>query len=291
VKRPTLPNFFIAGAPKSGTTSLYHYLDQHPEIHMSRIKEPNYFASEIRLQNFSEWLRPRAENDGPTLRAYLDGPMREKRFGGMVTEWSDYLRLFRKAEGQKAIGEASVCYLWSGSAAANIRRTLPEARIILVLRNPIEMVFSMYLHNMRSEGTRLSFREAIEKGIQQRGGAFDIFHPFLDMGLYHQQVKRVLDNFPKDQVRIYWYEEYKTKPLRMLADIFRFLEVNPLFRPDVSKRYLEASAPRVTLEPSDRACLSEFYKEDVEKLADLLEHDLSSWCGPARKPNRDRKEA
>ena len=65
MKAPTLPNFFIAGAPKSGTTSLYHYLDQRPDIHMSRIKEPNYFASEIRLENFSEWLRPRAEKDDP----------------------------------------------------------------------------------------------------------------------------------------------------------------------------------------------------------------------------------
>jgi hypothetical protein len=286
VKPPKLPNFFIVGAPKSGTTSLYHYLDQHPDIHMSRIKEPNYFASEIRLEHFSEWLRPRAEKDGPTLRAYLDGPMREKRFGGLVTEWSDYLRLFRKAEGQKAIGEASVCYLWSESAAANIRRVLPDARIILILRNPVEMVFSMYLHNRRSEGSSLSFREAIQKGLEQRGGGFDIFHPFLDLGLYYSQVKRVLDLFPKDQVRIYWYEEYKSKPLRMLVDIFRFLEVDPRFRPDMSTRYLEASVP-IAPGPEDRAFLSEFYREDVEKLAALLNRDLSGWV----LPNRDRKEA
>jgi len=246
---------------------------------MSRIKEPNYFASEIRLENFSEWLRPRAEKDGPTLRAYLNGPMREKRFGGMVTEWSDYLRLFRKAEDQKAIGEASVCYLWSESAAANIRRDLPKARIILILRNPVDMVFSMYLHNRRSEGSSLSFGEAIQKGLEQRGGGFDIFHPFLDLGLYHDQVKRVLDVFPKEQVRIYWYEEYKSKPLRMLADIFRFLEVDTRFRPDMSRRYLEAGAPAVAMESADRAFLSNFYRADVEKLGALLKRDLSSWCG------------
>jgi len=203
--------------------------------------------------------------------------MREKRFGGMVTEWSDYLRLFRKAQDQKAIGEASVCYLWSESAAANIRRTLPDARIILILRNPVEMVFSMYLHNRRTEGTSLSFREAIRKGIEQRGGGFDIFHPFLDLGLYYSQVKRVLEIFPKDQVRIYWYDEYKSKPLRMLADIFRFLEVDARFRPDMSQRYLEAGEPRVTLEPSDRAFLSEFYKADVDNRAILLQRDLSDW--------------
>jgi hypothetical protein len=92
MKPPTLPNFFIAGAPKAGTTSLYHYLGQHPEIYMSPIKEPNYFASEIRLGQFSEHLRPRAEQDLAPLRAYLNGPMREKRFGSLISEWPDYLR-------------------------------------------------------------------------------------------------------------------------------------------------------------------------------------------------------
>ena len=80
-----LPNFFIAGAPKSGTTSLYHYLDQHPQIYMSPIKEPHYFAPEIRMERLSERLRERAERDARALREYLDGPMREKRFGGPVT--------------------------------------------------------------------------------------------------------------------------------------------------------------------------------------------------------------
>jgi hypothetical protein len=269
MKPPILPNFFIAGAPKSGTTSLYHYLDQHPEIYMSPVKEPNYFASEIRLEHFSEGLRPRAEQDVAPLRAYLDGPMREKRFGGLVTEWSDYLKLFRDAEGRKAIGEASVCYLWSESAARNIRRVIPDARIILVLRNPVEMVFSMYLHTVRSLGKRYTFRQAIEMGLEQRGGKIDFMHPFLDMGLYHQQVKRYLETFPDEQIRIYLYKEYETEPARMLADIFRFLEVDPAFSPDLSKRYLEAGSPEV-IDPADRAFLTEFYRDDTAKLAGLL---------------------
>ncbi len=276
MKPPTLPNFFIAGAPKSGTTSLYHYLDQHPEIYMSPVKEPNYFASEIRLEHFSERLRPRAEQDVAPLRAYLDGPMREKRFGGLVTEWSDYLRLFHDAEGHKAIGESSVCYLWSESAARNIRVSIPHARIILVLRNPVEMVFSMYLHTVRSLGKHHTFREAIQLGLEQRGGKIDFMHPFLDMGLYHQQVKRYLDTFPEEQIRIYLYQEYQAEPERMLADIFRFLGVDPAFSPERSKRYLEAAAPDV-IDPADRAFLTEFYRDDIVKLAGLLKRDLSTW--------------
>jgi len=277
MKPATLPNFFIAGAPKSGTTSLYHYLGQHPEIYMSPIKEPNYFASEVRLGQFSEHLRPRAERDLAPLRAYLNGPMREKRFGSLITEWPDYLRLFRKVQGQKAIGEASVCYLWSESAAANIHRRIPDAKIILVLRNPVEMVFSMYLHTLRSGAIQVSFREAIELGLQQRGGRLDVLHPFLDMGFYHQQLSRYLEAFPKKQLRIYWYEEYQAKPAPMLADMFRFLRVDPAFSPDMSKRYLEGM-PDVALDPADKAFLIEFYRDDIGKLSDLLKRDLSSWC-------------
>jgi len=277
MKPATLPNFFIAGAPKSGTTSLYHYLGQHPEIYMSPIKEPNYFASEVRLGQFSEHLRPRAERDLAPLRAYLNGPMREKRFGSLITEWPDYLRLFRKVQGQKAIGEASVCYLWSESAAANIHCRIPDAKIILVLRNPVEMVFSMYLHTLRSGAIQVSFREAIELGLQQRGGRLDVLHPFLDMGFYHQQLSRYLEAFPKKQLRIYWYEEYQAKPAPMLADMFRFLRVDPAFSPDMSKRYLEGM-PDVALDPADKAFLIEFYRDDIGKLSDLLKRDLSGWC-------------
>jgi hypothetical protein len=273
-----LPNFFIAGAPKSGTTSLYHYLSQHPEIYMSPIKEPHYFASEIRLERFAEGRRPEAEQDARALRAYLDGPMREKRFGGVVTEWRDYLKLFQQADGQKAIGEASVCYLWSESAATNIRGAIPDARIILVLRNPVEMAFSMYLQTVKSGALRCTFREAIEMGLEQRGGRIDLLHPFLDLGLYYEQVKRFLTTFPEERVRIYWYEEYQANPARMLADVFRFLEVDANSSLDLSQRYLEAGVPNVVLDPDDRAFLTEFYRDDVRKLAGLSNRDLSGWC-------------
>lgn len=274
-----LPNFFIAGAPKSGTTSLYHYLDQHPEIYMSPIKEPHYFAPEIRMERFSERVRARAEPDARALRAYLDGPMREKRFGGPVTEWPDYLKLFARANGQKAIGEASVCYLWSESAAENIRRTIPAARIIVVLRNPVEMAFSMYAQNLRSGVLTCTFHEAIEMGLAQRGGPIDLMHPFLDLGLYCEQIRRILKQFPRERVRIYWYEEYQAAPARMLADIFGFLGVDEGFRPDMSRRHLEAGLPDVVLGAADRARLTEFYREDIEKLADLVERDLAGWLG------------
>lgn len=266
----TLPNFFLAGAPKSGTTSLHHYLDQHPEIYMSPVKETNYFASEIRLERFSESLRPRAEQDAPKLRKYLDGDIREKRFGGIITGWSDYLKLFERAGVERAIGEASVCYLWSESAPANIAKRIPDAKIILVLRNPVETVFSMYLQSLRGGAFTGSFAEALQMGVRQRGGPIDLMHPFLELGLYYEQVKRFLETFSESRVGIYWYGDYK------LADIFRFLDVDPAFCPDTSKRYLE-SGQRTALEPADREFLENFYRSDIRKLGKLLNRDLSSW--------------
>src|SRR5450755_4155671 len=108
-----LPNFFIVGAPKAGTTSLYHYLDQHPQVYMSAIKEPNFFSAEIREKNFDPKLRRGVARDVRGLREFLSGPMRQKRFGGIGADWEDYLRLFANATNQSALGEASVCYLWS----------------------------------------------------------------------------------------------------------------------------------------------------------------------------------
>src|SRR5438309_958815 len=89
-----LPNFFIAGAPKSGSTSLYHYLDQHPRIYLSPVKEPTFFGKEDLL---SGWWRERTlrqiEKERPVLRSYLDGPMSEEKWL-LVLDHNDYLRLF-----------------------------------------------------------------------------------------------------------------------------------------------------------------------------------------------------
>src|SRR5258708_10655790 len=115
-----LPNFFIVGAPKAGTTSLYAYLDQHAQIYMSPLKETHYFSSEVRQKNFSEEERSRIARNMRELEAYLGSDMREKRFGGLVSSWEDYLKLFRNVSDEKAIGEATPHYLWSGSAPRNI---------------------------------------------------------------------------------------------------------------------------------------------------------------------------
>ena len=311
-----MPNFFLAGAPKAGTTSLYRYLDQHPQVYMCPIKEPCYFGAEFRLENCSEAILPGVERGQRELRKYLDGNMRERRFGGMVEEWDDYVRLFRQVRGETAVGEASVGYLWSETAARNIHARVPTAKILLMLRNPADRAFSQYLHQMAVGGLRLSFRQQIEANLQNRSRKFSLQYPLLEFGLYHGQVKRFLDLFPPQNVLIHLYDDYRANPAPVIASIFRFLDVDDSFRPDTSQRHLELSVPRfagvtyalrklgvwramkrltptkllpaarqmaftprekLAMEPEDRRYLVDYYAEDIRKLAALLNRDLSAW--------------
>ena len=142
MKRAT-PNFFLVGAPQAGTTSLYFYLDQHPSIFVSPIKEPCFFAPEV--ADITPRARELYDADADALRRYLDGPMERKRDHGLVLDWDDYLTLFKNVRDETAIGEASVAYLASLTAAPAIRARTPEARIVMILRNPVDRLFSRFL--------------------------------------------------------------------------------------------------------------------------------------------------
>src|SRR5215469_1833620 len=262
------PNFFVVGAPKAGTTSLYHYLDQHPHIYMSPIKEPNFFASEIRPENLADELQAENARDQAQLRKYLQGPMTEKRFGGMVTEWEDYLRLFRNVREEKAIGEASVCYLWSKTAAENIRRAVGKARILMILRDPAERAFSQYLECLASGRIRDSFAQHIEQSRREAGEKFTVAYPLLEFGLYYEQVKRFLEYFGEPNVLILLYQEYSRDLKLSLQRIYRFLEVDPDFAADTSQRFLE---PQVTRFPALRSAFRRLrVPQLVKKLSPLL---------------------
>ena len=308
------PNFFIVGAPKAGTTSLYHFLDQHPDIYMSPLKEPSHFSLEVRPENFEPALQPQARRDEEAVRNYLAGPMDQKRFGGIVRNYDDYLRLFAAAREQTAIGEASVCYLWSPTAPRAIASRLPHARIIIVLRDPADRAFSQYLHNVSDGVVSSTFRDHIDGSLHRNSNAFGVLHPMLEFGLYADQVQRYLDAFPREQIGIWLYED--TRRPTFLAEVLRFLQVDPTFPLDTSTRYLQPQLPRMTgisqtlrrngiwgkiksltpapikpfvrnlayrkagsvkMSPQERTFLIYYYEEDIIKLAKLLKRDLSTW--------------
>ena len=311
-----LPNFFIVGTGKAGTTSLYSYLQQHPQIYMSPVKEPGYFASEIRAETLSEPIRRHVALQSLQLPKVLNDGEAVKPFGWIAGEWDDYIRLFQGVNGEQAIGEATAAYLWSATAAANIHARLPEARIIMILRDPAERAFSQYLHQLSVGLTGATFREHLEECARGGERKLSAVYPFLEIGLYYEQVKRFLDLFPRGRIRVYWYEEAWRQPANLLADVFRFLDVDAAFQPDLSRQSHQRRAPRLvglhyflkksglwyplkalvparlrtafrqfafrrgrslTMQPEDRRYLIDYYRDDIQRLAALLGHDLSAW--------------
>jgi hypothetical protein len=283
---------------------------------MCPIKEPNYFASEIRPNNVSEELQGRLRRDIDALKAYLNGPMSEHRFGGMVVEWEDYLKLFENVEEEIAIGEASVFYLWSKTAAANICSRIPDAKIVMILRNPAERAFSQYLHNLTNGDVCKSFREQIYTSAQWKSEKFILGYPLLELGLYYEQVKRYLDLYPRENVHILFFEDYRQQPARTMQQLFRFLNVDARFIPNMSEKQLEPKVPRavvlayflkkyglwqhfkklsppsfhsrlraiafrerrsLVMDRRDRDYLLDYYRDDIRRLSNLLDRDLAHW--------------
>lgn len=303
------PNFFIVGAAKSGTTAVARYLAEHPQVYMSPIKEPSYFARDIigTLQP-SGWARNQRGLD-----RYLKGRMSGRR-GGCVLEWEAYLRLFRNVVGETAIGEASTAYLISPKAPSDIRSAIPRARIIILLRSPIERVVSTYRMFCRNGRLRTGLSEIIQ--YNGSGALSEWRRMLLETRKVATGVERFLNTFSESQVAWYFHEELSSDAIAVMQRMYTFLQIDPAFRPDVSRRYNEETLPkapllhhamrtaglwdvanRVTpakvrpllrrfffqarsqppLSATDRGILVEYFREDVNRLSYLLQRDLSHW--------------
>lgn len=269
-------------------------------------------ADEIRFENFDEPTQRIARPNREKLRQYLDGPCAEKFSGGPVENWRDYIKLFACVNGQTVIGEASPCYLWSPTAPANIARLAPKAKILMVLRNPVDRAFAQYAHMLSFAPASVPFREHMDAALASTSTRIGELYPFLEFGLYSGQVKRYLDQFPRRQISIHFYEDYLRAPAAMLRQIFEFLEVDSDFVPERTQRYMEAKIPRfraagrwlkklglwqltrtitppglrrmafrkresLALEPADHASLIAYYRDDIKELTTLLNRDLSHW--------------
>jgi hypothetical protein len=294
------PNFLIIGAPKAGTTALYHYLKQHPQIYMSPVKEPGFF-------------------DNSPERARYSGPGDQTLYRTAVTSLPAYEDLFRQRRDEIAIGEASPYYLYSPLAANRIRSLIPGAKLIAILRNPIDRAYSAFLHNL-SDGREplTSFAAALADEDAGRRQGFSPFWYYKRGGFYHRYLTPYLEDFGAKQLRIYLYDDFTASPHRTLQDMFRFLEVDDAFVADVSLRYNVSGVPRIkgvqgmlnaqgsiksaikALLPSGlryglrtrlrarnlvkpplpddvRARLACEYRDDVLELSALIDRDLSIW--------------
>jgi hypothetical protein len=194
------PNFFIVGAAKAGTTSLYHYLSQHPEVFMSPVKEPHYFSQ----------VRP-----DPELRfVYAHKSARDE---------AAYRRLFRRARQARMIGEASTSYLWEAQTPARIKASVPAAKIIIILREPVARAHSHYLNDVREGVERRPFLQALQEDYAQPRKGWGISHLYLELGLYAEQVRRYLAAFAEKNVLVLFFEEFSADTQSALRQAWDFL--------------------------------------------------------------------
>jgi hypothetical protein len=310
------PNFFVVGVAKAGTTSLYHMLGSHPEIYLTPIKETNYFArKDLDFDNFRPDFKHNTTID---VGKYIQEGMSYPIHCANVIETRHYLALYQNVKEEKALGEICNSYIFCPKAMGEIYLEFPQAKIIVMLRNPIERAFSGYIMNLR-EGKILSdsFLEEIKKDEQLEVVKWGETISYLKIGLYYEQIKRIFQYFPKEQVRIYLYDDYKTDKKSVMRDMYSFLEVDDTFFPASDKIVNEAGLPRYKylnyfiaqtgflrkwarsilgekgkklaskmmysnenipkISEEERSYLSAYYKEDVEKLSNLLNRDLKDW--------------
>jgi hypothetical protein len=204
-----LPNLFIIGAPKCGTTSLHRYLDQHPRISMSKVKEPKFFMA--------DGVRPdhRGPGDERACRAY-------------VVDRNGYEALFEYPSAGGFAGESSPYYLWDPHAAAKIRGLVPEARLVAVLREPTMRAYSNWA-DLREQGReKLDFAAALAAEDDRRQMNWEPFWFYRSLGLYGEQLARLFGIFPRAHVAVVLAEDLAAKPDRTVGTIFSFLGLEPL---------------------------------------------------------------
>jgi hypothetical protein len=213
-----LPNFIIVGAVKAGTSSIFRYMRQHPEIHTSSRKEPSFFLFDSSVPDFQ-------------------GPGDHIFYRNVVVSLEDYEALFAGAGNKKAVGEASASYLHDESAPRRISNLIPGAKIIVVLRNPIERAYSHYWMYRSTGRERETFAAALDLEEQRRRMNWAPGWQYSRIGLYSNHISRYLSFFPKEQCLFALYDELDHDPVAFMKKVFAFLEVDDSFVSDMKVKY------------------------------------------------------
>lgn len=223
------PNFFIVGVPKAATTTLYAGLQQHPQVFTSPRKEPHYLALNgarfISIDGYVNHIR--------TIRTHPLPVHREQ----------NYRALFEDVEDEPAVGEASTLYLYGKLTPERIAERYPKARVIAILRHPVDRAYSQFLHHVRDthEWTD-DFEEAFRREeVRLDRGPF--WH-YRRMGYYHRQLLRYYERMDSAQIRVFLFEDLVTDLPTVYRHVYRFIGVDETFEPELVGRSNVTGVPR-----------------------------------------------
>jgi hypothetical protein len=297
-----VPDFFVAGAPKAGTTALHVALAQHPSLFMSAVKEPKFFLF-----------------DGPP--PVQGGPGDAKTYREHVWRRSEYEALFDEAPPGTLRGESTPFYLYSLDAQLRIRAQVPQAKLIIVLRDPVERAHSNWTH-MWSAGLDPidDFLEACAAEDRRTASGWAQFWHYKKLGLYGGQLEHLYSVFPREQVFLLRYHTMVQDTPGTLNKICAFLGVqtgllsdmpreNVTAHPDRTRRHRsmakvlrlgtllphsagagltdrlerrlqQGGAPRQPLTWEQRRALIPYFEADIQLLGELTGDDFSDWQLP-----------
>jgi len=303
----TLPNFFIIGAARSGTSSLDRYLSQHPEIYIAPKKETHFFAHDLFPPCFT-------------------GPGDERLNRSLIRDADQYAQLFAGVSGEKAVGESSAFYLCYPQTAERIAQAVPDAKILMILREPVTRTYSAYMFLARDERETLGFEEGLKREEERKLRGFEPMWWYKELSMYYSQVNHYLQVFGTERVKVLLYDELYPNPGQALRDVFAFLGVKEDVVINTSVRYNVSGAPKSRrlhtllyklmdnpnalakrvkpalawkamgrfllrpvpkMNPQTNAQLKAYFAEDVAKLEDLLHQELLCWH--YREPSSVRK--
>jgi hypothetical protein len=221
-----LPDFFVAGAPKAGTTALHAALARHPDLYLSQVKEPKFFLT-----------------DGPPPTQ--GGPGDARTYREHIWRRSDYEALFAAAPAGAPRGESTPFYLYRHDAQQRIAALVPDARLIVVLRDPIERAHSNWTH-MWSAGLDPIDDFVRACGEEQRrieAGWADFWH-YLQLGMYGRQLEHLYTVFPREQVLVFRYRAMIVDPAGLLDSVCGFLGVQRGLLTEVPRENVTAHPER-----------------------------------------------
>ncbi len=294
-----LPNFLIVGAAKAGTTSLFHYLNQHPDVFIPPRKECRFFSQ--MPGNFK----------GPGAKSQND----------IITSINEYKKLFLPGKNIVARGDISNDYLYYyKKSISNIKKHLnEEVKIIIILRNPIDRAYSNYLQHVREGWERITFEEALEAESERKKNNWAWPFLYKEVSLYYRPVKAFISSFKN--VHIFLFEDFKNMQ-KLLSQIYLILGVSDIQISDIDQKYNVSGLPKnillhhfylltaklkplfipvaeiffprekvqqkmsqwkaknlkkVPIRPETRQYLKEYFRKDVLKLNNIIDRDVKRW--------------
>lgn len=304
-----MPTFFMIGAAKSGTSALYSYLGQHPEVFLPAAEEPSWFAfADHELAFTAPDEKPPAVNS----QAVVIG--------------SEYVALYESARPDQTCGDVSPVYLYWPGTAERVASKVPEARVIAILRHPVDRAYSAFMHARREGREPLDdFRAALTAEKERIAGNCGFIWRYRDLGDYAPQLRRWFEVLPRHQFLLATYDEFAADPVGLCKRIQSFIGVSEDFIPDTGTRHNTSGIPRspalydllnshgplarfarglapivglqrmkgaqarmqtrllrrVPLDPDIRSELVTQWRPQIESLVGLVDLDIEGWLRPS----------